>query len=213
MFNSSYSQFYDLFNRDKPYQKEVEFVYKWAQKPESIIDLGCGTANYWKYYPKETKIIGLDKSASMINKNKPVVRGDVKDLPMFFDSLDCATALFDVLNYIQSHEWWKNIPIKKGGYFVFDIWDKKKVDKQGFKETAKTAGNLVRSIVPISYDGKSANLSVMVFQDDTILACTEIHKMYVHSHKDIERFCGKEFEIVDVKPTKRWQCWYKLRRL
>jgi hypothetical protein len=41
---------------------------------------------------------------------------------------------------------------------------------------------------------------------------TENHTMYLHSYDDIVRFCGDDFEIVDVKPTKRWQTFYKCRK-
>lgn len=223
MFCKPYAKLYDLFNMEKPYKKEVGFVYKWGKRPKSILDIGCGTAIYWKYYPKHVHLFGVDKSQSMIDTSfmREIIRGDITKLKID-SSFDCATALFDVINYIPKHDWWKNLPIKKGGYFIFDIWDKEKVDRDGFRETFKEISGIKRTISPSKiylgtaleldddYDGRRVNLNVNFC--DGFKWFSERHTMYVHSHEDILRFCGKEFEIVDVKPTKTWQTWYKLRR-
>lgn len=212
MFNS-YAKFYDLFNQKKPYKKEIDFIYKWAKKPKSIFDIGAGTGSYWKYYPKTTKLFGIERSPAMVMEagNRAIVCADA----LYYEinhTFDCATALFDVINYISRHDWWKNIPVKKGGYFIFDVWDKKKVDKERFRETYKRIGGVFRSIIPLSYDGKIVDLLINFFEVGKKKMYQETHKMYLYSHDDILRFCGKEFEVVEVKQTKSWQTWYKLRR-
>lgn len=209
MFARNYARYFDLFNQDKPYRKEIEFVYKWAEKPKSIFDIGAGTGIYWKYYPEGTEIMGVEKSREMAGKGKQIICTDItkyKHLGRF----DCATALFDVLNYIPEHDWWKNIPVDKGGYFIFDIWDKEKVDREGFRETFKRIGTASRHIIPLGYDGKSVLLKIEV--QDGSFSFTEEHKMYVHSDEDIRKFCGKEFEVVDIKETSSWQKWYKCKK-
>ena len=216
VFDKVYSQYYEIFNQDKPYKKEIEFVYRLAGKPKSIYDIGCGTANYWGFFPKNVFISGVEKSRDMGLKSKfheKIAFGyDVTELiPHALEKYDLATALFDVINYIQKHYWWKTLPIKKDGFFVFDIWDKEKVDKDGFRETFKRIGNVSRRITPSGYDGKSVSLKIEVFDGDKTFS--EIHKMYVYSQQDIEKFCGDEFEIVEVKETKTWQHWFKLRKL
>lgn len=206
---SKYAQYYDILNSQKPYKKEIEFVYKWAGKPKTILDLGAGTASYWKYYPKETQILGVDKSQSMVRKDRQVICADITTYK-HLGNFDCVTALFDVINYIPKHDWWVNIPIEKGGYFIFDIWDKKKVDAEGFQKTFKRIGTVSRVIEPISYDGKTAKLEIEVV--DGAFHCEEIHTMYIYSNEDIKRFCGNEFVIDAIKPTKRWQTWYRLKK-
>src|SRR3990167_1409717 len=207
MFDS-YSRFYDLFNQDKPYKKEIEFVHRWAGKPKSIFDIGCGTGSYWSYYPQGTHIVGIDKSQDMADKGKRIVCGDVTKFKTGA-RFECVTALFDVLNYIPKHDWWKNIPVKEGGFFIFNILDNKKFLKDGFSETNKYAMEMMRTINPIKHDSRSVDLLIEIFGESGRLF-QEIHKMYIHSHADIKRFCGKEFEIVEVKPTKKWMTWYKL---
>ena len=212
MFNRNYSKYYDLLNRDKPYQKEIKFVYRWAKKPKSIFDIGCGTGSYWKYYPPKTKIFGVDKSRSMSaqpNDRGEIICADITGLKVE-SQFDCATALFDVINYIPTHDWWKRIPVKKMGYFIFDIWDKNKIDQDGFRTTVKNIGDISRSIIPINHNERSVTLLIDVYVGKKYFK--EKHKMYLHSHEDILNFCGKEFEIVSVKSTKFWQTWYKCKR-
>ena len=209
MFKEHYARFYDLFNEDKPYREEVQFVYKWAGRPQRIFDIGAGTGNYWKYYPKKVKLFGIEKSEAMIPKGKQIVCADITTYK-HNGKFDCATALFDVINYIQRHDWWKNLPLESGGLFIFDIWDKEKVNKDGFNPRIKKIGDVERTITPLNYDGKSIDLDISVVEDG--VRFSETHKMYVYSHEDIERFCGDEFEIVETKETKTWQKWFKLRR-
>ena len=209
MFNKNYAAHYDTIYKDKPYEEEVKFVYEWAGKPKWIFDIGCGSASYWKYYPPGTGLIGIDRSRSMAKDSNQIIYADItKYKPN--GKFDCATALFDVLNYIPRHDWWKNIPVKKGGYFIFDIWDKKKVDKEGFRETSKQIDYVFRRVTPRGYDGKKVNLLIEVM--DEFGHGAEEHTLYIYSDKDIKKFCGKEFEIVDIKSTKTWQRWFKCRR-
>ena len=208
---AKYAHYYDLFNRDKPYKDEIEFVYQWADKPKSIFDIGAGTGNYWRHYPKGTDIFGIDKSRDMAHQNKNIVCGDITHYKHSKERFDCATALFDVLNYIQKHDWWKNIPVSPGGFFIFDVWSKEKVDKEGFKETWKEVQGIGRNISLIKYDGQTVDLKIELFSEVGKFS-EEHHRMYLYSRSAIERFCGDEFEIVDVKPTKRWQTWYKCKR-
>jgi hypothetical protein len=125
----------------------------------------------------------------------------------------CVTALFDVINYIPDHSWWKSLPVKKGGYFIFDIFDKEKVDREGFKTTIKERGNIERYIRPLEYNGKIALLKIyLTGYDNQEFFTSEKHRIYVWSMKDIKRFCRGIFDIVEVKKTKKWQTWVKLRR-
>lgn len=209
MFDNNYARYYDRFNEDKPYQREIEFVYNWAGKPESIFDIGCGTASYWKYYPENTRLVGIDKSEPMADTHPRVICADV----MHFKTnarFDCATALYDVLNYIPSHDWWPRIPVNQGGYFIFDIWNKKKVLKDGFRVTEKIVGGLTRKIKPIDWDDESVELLVEVSGER--FCFEEVHKMYIWGTDDILDFCGSDFEIVEMIDTKTWQTWFKCRK-
>lgn len=208
MFASDYARYYNTLNKDKPYKKEINFVYRWAEKPSWIFDIGCGTTNYWKYFPQGTYIRGIDQSPSMATSPNVII-GDVTKYK--HDTMyQCATALFDVINYIPTHTWWKNIPIEKGRYFVFDIWNYIKATNDGFRTTFKRVGNISRVITPIAQDSKSVKLKIEL--SDLKHTYTEVHKMYLYSHDDIKKFCGRKFDIVDVLHTEKWATWYKLRK-
>lgn len=209
MFAKPYAENYDLINSDKPYKKEVDFVYQWADKPKSIFDIGCGTGSYWKHYPEGTNVFGVDRSRYMASQSKAVCADIAKyrHKGIFFET---ATALFDVLNYIPKHDWWKNIPVRTGGFFVFDIWDTKKIEEEGFQTTLKTVNGLSRRITPHRLGKKTVELVIDFFDGEKVRQ--EKHRMFLHTHEDILRFCGEHFRIVDTNGTKNWQRWYKCKR-
>jgi hypothetical protein len=210
MFAKNYAKLYDCINSGKAYKDEIDFVYKWAGKPKSIFDIGPGTASYWCYYPENVILKGLDKSREMAKFNQNVECGDIESYRTT-KRYDCVTALFDVINYIPEHDWWKHIPVKKGGYFIFDIWNKKKVAKDGFKPTHKMVGKVERKITPMEYDGEKVHLHIEVF-GDVIGNIEEEHIMYLYDEQDIMDFCGEHFEIVEMKDTNTWQQWFKCKR-
>jgi SAM-dependent methyltransferase len=218
MFNKNFAECFDPMNSGKDYKKEIRFVYNWAGRPKSILDIGCGTANYWKHLPKKVFMGGIERSPDMASHSEFKDRILCADITRCTFSkkrhYDCVTALFDVMNYIPRHEWWKRLPVKKGGYFVFDIWNKEKVDRDGFRSTIREAGNVERYIRPMSYDGHIVKLKIyLTGYHDREFFDVERHTMYVWSEREIRRFAGRYFKVVEIKKTKRWQTFYKLRRL
>ena len=215
MFSKEYADYYDLFNHRKPYQKEAKFVYKWAGRPEYIFDIGPGTGRHWKYYPQYTHILGIEKSQSMADKsNYPSILNEDIQRYNHYEALygifDCATALFDVMNYIPTHDWWAKLPIIKGCPFIFDIWDTEKIKKDGFRTTLKTKNGVSRVIEPKKQTDKTVELEVTVALNEQEF--TECHTMYLWSIDDIKKFCKKDFEIAEIKHTESWQTWLKLIR-
>lgn len=215
MFADQYAKYYELLNHKKQYKHEVKFVWNWARSPKTVLDLACGTANYWKYYPEKVEVFGIEQSKSMIELSPYKDRifcQDVKKIDPFFcqKQFDLVTSMFDAMNYIDCHKWWKNIPIKSGGYFIFDMWDKVKVAKEGFRCTVRRFGGICRTITPVDFDSESVRLKIDLYDGKTTV--TEIHEMFLYDIDDILEFSGDDFEVVDVKQTKTWQTWYKLKR-
>ena len=214
MFTEPYAKLYDLLHYHKPYKHEVDFVYNWGRMPKKILDLGCGTASYWRHYPKEVKIFGVEKSEAMINQSRykdRIFNHDINHIEGFFKgTFDVVTAMFDVLNYLENHDWWEHLPLERGGYFIFDIWDKEKIIKEGFLVTANRVNEVTRSIVPIEVTENKVKFNVRL--DSSKDSITESHTMYLHSFDDILDYAFGKFDIVDVQRTERWQTWFKLRR-
>ncbi len=211
---SLYAKHYDKFYQNKPYKKEIKFVYKWADNPSFILDIGCGSANYWKYYPDYVRLVGVEKSKDMIKQAgiKAIITEDILNFNpvIYMHSIECMTALFNVINYIPDHSWWSKFPLKKDGYFIFDIWDKNKVDREGFKQTIRRVGDITRVITPMDYNGHKVRLNISISNGGEDI--TEIHTMYIYSRSDIERFAGDNFVIEGVKTTNDWHIWYRLRK-
>lgn len=216
MFQESYARQYDLLNKAKRYDLEIPFVYDWARQPRRVLDLGCGTASYWNLFPRNVQINGLEKSKAMRDLSlykKSIILGDI--CKMNFDMLygyDLVTMLFNVINYLPDLAWLDLLPVKKGGYFIFDAYDYEKVKKSGFSETKRQIGNLIRTIKPTKVNSKKVRLDIQVENPDCDLMHEESHDQYLWSDKDIEKSSQRSFDIVETKTTDTWQKWYKLRK-
>ena len=63
-----YSKYYDTIHIDKDYQKESELIYRYSNNKDSLLDIGCGTANHSIYLSEYfRRVVGLDLSEPMLN--------------------------------------------------------------------------------------------------------------------------------------------------
>jgi len=141
-----YSQYYDLFYRDKDYGTEASYVDEIIKNhlPEAsaILEFGCGTGLHAaKLASKRYKVHGVDSSVQMLKKAQrnfedlsPEVashvsfsQGDIRRLKID-DRFDVVIALFHVISYLPTNEDIKKAfdcaksHLKKGGLFLFDCW-------------------------------------------------------------------------------------------
>jgi len=114
---------------DEVYTLHKEFMtFVMMNELDNIIDIGCGQG----YFLDNLKInkktaFGIDLSVEQIKvceskdlNAKAIPLGNVQE------KYDCATAIFDVLNYIPSNHLEDfinetNLVLNQGGYFVFDV--------------------------------------------------------------------------------------------
>ena len=218
MIFNDYAKFYDQIYADKDYKKEAEFVYKWAGKPKSILEIGCGTGKHYKYFPKKCSYTGIDTSQEMIDAC-PITTPtkffcySITDWIKTTNGInyDTVFALFNVVGYVDIEKFIENLPLKKGGYFIFDCWMMSGTEPQ---TTRKNFGSLTKRVLPI-YDGVSHYTMEIILTEGNKILSDEIHTVRKYSEGEIEKgICrGYGYEVVDIKYDAGWTKYYKLRKL
>lgn len=127
----------DLYAKIEKYldfKEEVTYLHETIKnivlqiEPKSHIDIGCGQGDFCLNISNNgIKSFGVDLSCEQVKiaKEKGVDAKciDIKDIA---EKYDCATAVFDVINYLPKEyikEFLKNTHnlLNKDGYFVFDV--------------------------------------------------------------------------------------------
>lgn len=127
----------DLYAKVEPYldfEEEVYTLHKeflrfvMVNDLDNIIDIGCGQGYFLENLKvNKKKYFGIDLSVEQIkvcqekNLNAQVI--DLKDVK---EKFDCATAIFDVLNYISKNELKIFLEqtyeiLNQNAYFIFDV--------------------------------------------------------------------------------------------
>jgi len=139
IFDKDYAKYYDMFNRDKDYGKEVRFldkVFKKYSQVSNVLDIGCGTGIHSeKMVEMGYFVTGIDISEEMIDiaKSKKIKQTNfsVDDMTNFDldKKFDACTIMFAVIGYLTKNEEIENSldcvkkHLKKGGLLVFDCWN------------------------------------------------------------------------------------------
>ncbi len=127
----------DLYAKVEPYldfEEEVYTLHKeflrfvMVNDLDNIIDIGCGQGYFLEnLMVNKKKYFGIDLSVEQIKvceaKNLKAKAIALKDVT---EKFDCATAIFDVLNYIPKKELKTfiketNLVLNQGAYFIFDV--------------------------------------------------------------------------------------------
>ncbi|EFU70714.1 methyltransferase domain protein [Aliarcobacter butzleri JV22] len=127
----------DLYAKVEPYldfEEEVYTLHKeflrfvMVNDLDNIIDIGCGQGYFLENLKvNKKKYFGIDLSVEQIKvcqeKNLNAQAIDLKDVK---EKFDCATAIFDVLNYIPKNELKIFLEqtyeiLNQNAYFIFDV--------------------------------------------------------------------------------------------
>ena len=217
---SDYAKYYNLIYQTKDYEKEANFVYKWANKPKKILELGCGTGQHAKYWAKHAYyIVGLDKSKEMLDLayQHPNIKYFIQPLEKLKDfpwvDVDCVMALFNVMGYCLLEECLPHLPLVSGGYFVFDIWDASKFKQYPPIPKVKHLGLAYRVAIPEQISKRLLRIDYIIVEGKEVKVF-ERHFVQGYFKQDIEKLCKVYgYKIIDIKSTKDWQIWYKIQKL
>ncbi len=131
-----YDQLMDHVDYDQWSSYVLRLINKYHHNPQFIIDLSCGTGNFFLPLYKHFKsLIGCDLSIEMVYQSMKKVESerislfvnDIQEMAIADDRFDCALLLYDSLNYILDEKLLEkslkeiNRILKKGGIFIFDI--------------------------------------------------------------------------------------------
>ncbi len=138
-----FAEIYDLIMRGKWHKDYYKFIFKILRKldfkPESILEVACGTGNLMEIFDnKEYKIEGLDLSNKMLDiakkKGLRVYQGNMISFRLNKE-YDLILNIFDSLNYIQKISDLQkcfestNNHLCEHGLFIFDMNSDFKINK------------------------------------------------------------------------------------
>lgn len=139
-----YAFYYDLFYEKKDYTAECDFLdgvfrkYYPQGRPDSILDLGCGTGNHDVILARRGhRMTGVDLSSKMIRLAKEKAKQQKQDISFVVGDIrnvklrgefDAVISMFAVMSYLTrtqdilsafrtAHRY-----LKRKGIFVFDVW-------------------------------------------------------------------------------------------
>ena len=185
----------------------LEWINRMGLKPESSMDLGCGTGILCRILAEQgIDASGTDLSEGMIRvarENYPHLKFDVADMTTYLPerSFDLVTCTGDALNHIGSMEdverIFRNVYdyLNPGGYFLFDILNEREVSTSepfelDFDESTRVWFQMTRPGI------REVNLNIRVFLNG-VPDLEENIREYIHDPMEICRLlerCG--FRVV-----------------
>ncbi len=206
----------DLYAKIEPiigfYEEYEELYAKYIDKilflnAKNVLDIGCGNGRFLRHL-KDLKIehFGIDRSLEMIKRAKSIgVNANLLELSSIDREFECATAIGDVLNYIDSKNlelFFKEIRrvLINGGYFLFDI-----NTLDGFETTD---GVMVKDLddkflsIEADFDGEILQTNITFFEKNEKNFLKSKAKILQYFH-DVEKFKNIDgFEYISSTPIR-----------
>jgi len=172
---------------------------------KSVVDIGCGSGAFGLGLVKDGySVLGVDISEQMVeNAKKAGLNAIHVDVCKLDEKFDAATAVFDVLNYMDKETLKKffgcvrNV-LHKGGYFVADI-----NSYYGFDEVAQGVIAVEKddryAVIEAEFDEKILTTGIKLFskKEDGFYVREEGEIVqYYHDKKSMEKLSG--MKVVDV---------------
>lgn len=186
------------------FEEEIHHLYKTightvlSKDPKTLIDIGCGQGEFCHIMNLNgIKTLGVDLSAKQIEiANAKGVEAACIDIKEVTTKFDCATATFDVLNYIPK-EHMKNFlqncsnVLHHGGYFIFDI-----NSLYGFENVAQGTLNIQIDQKFIAIDAYFVD--AILSTDITIFTQKDGSQDYTKSQGTIQQYAYEKAELTTL---------------
>jgi cyclopropane fatty-acyl-phospholipid synthase-like methyltransferase len=207
----------ELYARIEAYldfEEEVRRLHKeflailFQKTPNTVLDIGCGQGAFLEHLKfNDVGAFGIDLSVEQIKicQNKGL---DVACMPLeqVKEKFDCATAIFDVVNYIPKNElenFFKsaNVVLNQGGFFIFDV-----NSLFGFEEVAQGSLtlNLEDKFIAIDavFEQNQLKTDITLFsqtQGDLFTKEYDTIQQYYHSIEALKKSLAKaSFDVQEI---------------
>lgn len=226
-FDEKYAKYYDLFNTGKDYSEEVGFLEaifkKYGIYVRDILDLGCGTGIHAQTLSlKGYDVLGLDLSPYMIkiadsrkNEKTEFMIGDMSDFELD-RKFDVCISMFAAFGYLTKNEQIKSClncikrHVKKGGLFIFDVWNGlgviRELPSSRTKETESGNFKIKRTSFPNlnSFNHLcGVKFDVKVFENNSLIdSYEENHSMRFFFPQEIKKYLEDAgFDVLEICDT------------
>ena len=209
----------NLYSKIEPYLDFQDEVYNlhnefmsivFDKELDNILDVGCGQGFFVESLNlNDKKAFGIDLSSEQIEACKQRALENVAclDLKDIKEKYDCATAIFDVINYIPKDglkEFFENIykVLNEKGYFIFDV-----NTLYGFEEIAQgcITVDLDEKFIAIDaiYEDEKLVTNLTLFtklEDNNFKKENDFITQYYHSKDRLKKMLKKVgFEVEELR--------------
>jgi len=197
----------DLYGTIEEYldfEDEIHHLYKTightvlSKNPKTLIDIGCGQGEFCHIMELNgIKTLGIDLSSKQIEmanlKGTNAKCIDVKDID---EKFECATATFDVINYIPKSDIKEFLTncynvIEDKGHFIFDI-----NSLYGFDTVAQGTLNIELKDKFIAIDAIFEE--DILYTDITLFTQEDKEDKYTKNSGTIKQFCYNNDELSNI---------------
>lgn len=214
-----YSKYYDVFNEEKNYKKESEYVLdlisKYSPNCQSLIEFGCGTGKHAQYFSQKYQICGVDLSPTMLEQASLELRRKINEdkVQLICDDIsnvnigkkfDVCVSLFHVMSYMSGNDQVLSVlknahrHLNKDGIFIFDCWYGPAVLKQRpaqrIKKITKNENQYIRLAEPyLKPDKNTVDVHYQILdlnnKNSQFNSLKELHSMRYYFKPEIQFFC------------------------
>lgn len=184
------------------FDEEIEKLYKaighlvLSKEPKTLLDIGCGQGDFCHLMQYNgIKTLGVDLSAKQIEiAQSKGINAECMDIKDIEEKYECATAVFDVVNYLPNNyikefiSYTYNL-LEDGGCFIFDL-----NSHFGFNEVAQGTLTIDKEDKFIAIDANF--LENVLYTDITLF--TKDGELFKRHSGTIEQFYYDNEQMINI---------------